>query len=147
MRKHCQIPWVLLYIERWLKAPLENEKGLLVAQLQPNGPAEKAGLHGPKVVRKTGILGGTRIDYGAADIVVAVDEEDVKSQSDFLSVVESKRPNDQVIVTVLREGRKVNVPVTLGGPNPEKPATFPPSPRSQSSRTMELPHAQFHLLR
>ena len=65
-------------------------------------------------------MGGTRIDYGAADIVVAVDEEEVKSQSDFLSVVESKRPNDQVIVTVLREGRKVNVPVTLGGPNPEK---------------------------
>jgi len=50
---------------------------------------------------------------------VAVDEEEVKSQSDFLSVVESKRPNDQVVVTVLREGRKVNVPVTLGGPTPE----------------------------
>lgn len=99
---------------------LRTEKGLLVAQLQPNGPADKAGLHGPKVVRKTGILGGTRIDYGAADIVVAVDDEEVKSQSDFLSVVESKRPSDQVIVTVLREGRKVNVPVTLGGPNPEK---------------------------
>jgi len=25
VRKHCNIPWVLLYIERWLKAPMEIE--------------------------------------------------------------------------------------------------------------------------
>ena len=25
VRKHCDIPWVLLYIERWLKAPMEIE--------------------------------------------------------------------------------------------------------------------------
>ena len=99
---------------------LRTEKGLLVAQLQPNGPADKAGLRGPKVTRKTGLLGGVRIDYAVADIVLAVDEEEVKTQDDFLSVVESKRPNDQVVVTVLRDGRKANVPVTLGGPNPEK---------------------------
>jgi S1-C subfamily serine protease len=99
---------------------LKTDKGLLVAQLQTSGPAEKAGLRGPKVSRKTGLLGGTRIDYGAADIVVAVDDEDVKTQDEFLSMVESKRPGEEVIVTVQREGRKVNVPVTLGGPNPEK---------------------------
>jgi RNA-directed DNA polymerase len=27
LRKHCQTPWVLLYIERWLKAPMEVEDG------------------------------------------------------------------------------------------------------------------------
>ena len=30
VRKHCQIPWVLLYIERWLKAPMQDENGSLV---------------------------------------------------------------------------------------------------------------------
>jgi len=25
VRKHCAVPWVLLYIERWLKAPMEME--------------------------------------------------------------------------------------------------------------------------
>lgn len=99
---------------------LKTEKGLLVAQLQPNGPAEKAGLRGPKVFRKTGLLGGVRIDYASADIVVAVDDEEVKTQDDFLSIVEAKHPGDQVILTVLRDGKKANVPVTLGGPNPEK---------------------------
>lgn len=27
VRKHCQIPWVVLYVERWLKAPLETAAG------------------------------------------------------------------------------------------------------------------------
>lgn len=27
VRKHCQIPWVLLYIERWLTAPMEMANG------------------------------------------------------------------------------------------------------------------------
>jgi len=32
VRKHCRTPWVLLYIERWLKAPMEMEEGTLVAR-------------------------------------------------------------------------------------------------------------------
>lgn len=30
VRKHCHIPWVLLYIERWLTAPLQDRDGRLV---------------------------------------------------------------------------------------------------------------------
>lgn len=30
VRKHCQIPWVLLYIERWLTAPMEMADGTRV---------------------------------------------------------------------------------------------------------------------
>jgi RNA-directed DNA polymerase len=30
LRKHCQTPWILLYIERWLKAPMKGEDGKLV---------------------------------------------------------------------------------------------------------------------
>jgi RNA-directed DNA polymerase len=32
VRKHCNTPWVLLYIERWLKAPMETEQGTRVAR-------------------------------------------------------------------------------------------------------------------
>lgn len=32
VRKHCLTPWVLLYIERWLKAPMAGEDGTLVAR-------------------------------------------------------------------------------------------------------------------
>lgn len=29
LRKHCHIPWVLLYVNRWLKAPMEITEGVL----------------------------------------------------------------------------------------------------------------------
>jgi RNA-directed DNA polymerase len=32
VRKHCSVPWVLLYIERWLKAPMEMEDGRQVGR-------------------------------------------------------------------------------------------------------------------
>lgn len=32
VRKHCKTPWVLLYIERWLKAPMETADGERVAR-------------------------------------------------------------------------------------------------------------------
>lgn len=32
VRKHCKIPWILLYIERWLKAPMETEDGMRTAR-------------------------------------------------------------------------------------------------------------------
>jgi len=32
VRKHCKTRWVLLYIERWLKAPMETEQGTRVAR-------------------------------------------------------------------------------------------------------------------
>ncbi len=30
LRKHCQTPWVLLYVERWLKASMETPEGELI---------------------------------------------------------------------------------------------------------------------
>jgi RNA-directed DNA polymerase len=32
VRKHCRTPWLLLYIERWLKAPMEMGGGTLMAR-------------------------------------------------------------------------------------------------------------------
>src|SRR5947209_19635815 len=32
LRKHCRTPWVLLYLERWLKAPMVTTEGTLVAR-------------------------------------------------------------------------------------------------------------------
>ena len=29
LRKHCQEPWILLYVERWLKAPMQSADGQL----------------------------------------------------------------------------------------------------------------------
>jgi RNA-directed DNA polymerase len=32
LRMHCNTPWVLLYIERWLKAPMESKDGIQTAR-------------------------------------------------------------------------------------------------------------------
>jgi RNA-directed DNA polymerase len=32
LRKHCQDPWILLYVERWLKAPMQSAEGQLQAR-------------------------------------------------------------------------------------------------------------------
>lgn len=32
LRKHCSTAWVLLYIERWLKAPMQTQEGMQVAR-------------------------------------------------------------------------------------------------------------------
>ena len=32
LRRHCQVGWMLLYIERWLKVPLQKEDGTIVAR-------------------------------------------------------------------------------------------------------------------
>lgn len=34
IRKHCSTPWILLYIERWLKAPMETEERSRVARIR-----------------------------------------------------------------------------------------------------------------
>jgi len=32
LRKHCQTPWILLYVERWLKAPMQTADGEIRAR-------------------------------------------------------------------------------------------------------------------
>jgi RNA-directed DNA polymerase len=41
VRHHTDLKWILLYVERWLKAPLQREDGTLVAREQgsPQGSA------------------------------------------------------------------------------------------------------------
>ncbi len=93
----------------------ETEKGLLIARLAPGGPAEKANLRGPKVVRsRRGVFIVESIDRSAADLIVAVDKKPVESTDDFLRYIEAQKIGDQVELTVIRDGRRINVPVTLG---------------------------------
>ena len=88
-----------------------TEDGLRIARLTAGGPAEKAGLRGPKITRRGPIA---IIDRGAADIIVAVDGERVKSAAEFLGIIENKKPGDIVELTILRDTQPARVRVTLG---------------------------------
>jgi S1-C subfamily serine protease len=97
---------------------LETGRGLLIVALVPGGPGERAGLHGPRVTRKTRqTLFGTEeyvtVDRSAADLIVAVDGKPIKTADDFLEGVEAKQPGEQVVITVIRAGQPVQIPVRL----------------------------------
>jgi S1-C subfamily serine protease len=96
----------------------QTEHGLLIASLVPGGPAERSGLQGPQIKKETKRQGPfvyeyRTIDRAAADMIVAVDGKPIKKADDFLEAVESKQPGEQVIITVIRGGQQVNVPLRL----------------------------------
>jgi S1-C subfamily serine protease len=91
-----------------------TDRGLLIAKLAPGGAAEKAGLRGEVVRQKRqGLIVFEYVDRSQADLIVAVDGQKVASKEDFLSAIESKQPGEQVTVSVIRQGAKVDVPVRL----------------------------------
>ena len=96
----------------------QTDRGLLVAALVPEGPAERAGMRGFKVVRERRRQGPfvtetERIDRSGADLIVAVEGAAVKTADDFLSLVESRNAGDLILITVEREGHRLDIPVTL----------------------------------
>jgi S1-C subfamily serine protease len=102
----------------------ETERGLLIAKITPGGPAERAGLRGPAVqTRKRGPFVVESVDRSAADLIVAVDGEPVRTADDFLSHIEARRAGDTVTLTILRQGREMQVRVQLVS------SVEPPAPR------------------
>jgi S1-C subfamily serine protease len=96
----------------------QTEKGLIIATLATGGPAERAGLRGFRIVREQRRRGPftyeeRSIDRTKADMIVAVDGEKVVTADEFLGLIERHLPGQQAILTVEREGRRLDVPITL----------------------------------
>jgi S1-C subfamily serine protease len=99
-----------LYPQLARKLGLDTRFGGLVGEVVPGGPADKAGL-----------VGGTeklRFQAGqyrvGGDVILKVDGEDVLTPEDLARLVADKRPGDTVTLTILREGKRQEVTVTLG---------------------------------
>jgi len=98
---------------------METKDGLVIRQVAPDGPAEEAGLHGGRVVMRQYKQGGLVlaqqpvVDYSQADRVVAFDGEELRTGVQFQDKLWSHKPGDTVTLTVIREGRRVEVPITL----------------------------------
>jgi putative serine protease PepD len=88
---------------------LNTDHGLMITRLYPAGPAAKAGLRG---ATDEMIIGNYRVPVGG-DVILAIQGRDIDSQIELNSAIDKFKPGDRVSLTILRDGRKMDVPVTL----------------------------------
>jgi S1-C subfamily serine protease len=86
-----------------------TDKGLLV--IDSSGPAAQAGIQGGN---RPVAINGEQIPAGG-DIIVALDGHPVTTAGELRAYIENnKHPGDGVTVTGIRNGMRMDVPVTLG---------------------------------
>jgi S1-C subfamily serine protease len=100
-----------------------TDDGLLIRTLVPDGPADQAGLRGFRFGRQRQRRGNIvfereTVDPTAADVIIAVDGQAVRTLDDFLTCVEAKRPGENVILTIVRDDRRLDVAVRLRASEP-----------------------------
>jgi 2-alkenal reductase len=110
-----------LYPQLADKLGIATEHGALVASVEPDGPADKAGIQAGE--GKIEFQGQKDIPQGG-DAIVAVDGKPITESSDLPNLITLKGPGDKVTLTVLRGKVRRTVTVTLA-PRPAKPALTP----------------------
>ncbi len=74
---------------------IDRSNGVVVQEVQPGGPADKAGIH-------------------PGDIITAFDGKPVNSLGDFLGELRGTSPGDRVTLKILRGSQERDVKVTIG---------------------------------
>ena len=59
-------------------------------------------------------LGRAADEISVADIIVAVEGQPVTTGSAFVDKIEEHQPGEQLTITILRQGKQIDVPITLG---------------------------------
>jgi S1-C subfamily serine protease len=99
-----------LYPQLAAKLGLDTTFGGLLAEVVPGGPADKAGLEGGD--KKLRFQAGEYRTGG--DVILQVDGHDVVRPDDLARLVAARKPGEQVTLTVLHDGEKKQVGITLG---------------------------------
>src|ERR1700675_1898159 len=89
---------------------LSVEKGILVERVAPGGPAAQAGIRGGN---KSVLAGLQELRIGD-DVVVAADGKPIATQMDLNLLLNRAKPGDSLTLTIIRDGKKMDVAVKLG---------------------------------
>lgn len=79
----------------YLDEKVDNIKGIYIGQVSINSPAQKSGL-------KIG------------DMITKIDELELNKMMDLRCYIYTKKPNDEVTLNIIRNGKEQKVKVTLG---------------------------------
>jgi S1-C subfamily serine protease len=87
------------------------DHGALVVQVEANSPAAHAGFHGGN--SEVDVLGIQNLVTGG-DVIVAINGTHVDRADDVVRIVSTLQPKDVAVFTVVRDGRRKKLAVTLG---------------------------------
>jgi Do/DeqQ family serine protease len=105
-----------------------DQRGALIEDVTPGGPADKAGLRGSN--QKISI-NGENVNVGG-DVIVSIDNVAIKTIDDVITYLSDQtQVGQKVTLTVLRNGKETNVEVTLQA-RPAQTASSNTSPQPTS---------------
>jgi S1-C subfamily serine protease len=88
---------------------LETQTGAYISGVVSGGPAEQAGLQGST---STENVGGFPVPVGG-DVVIEADGQQIVDFNDLLTLTAFKHPGDTIMLTVIRNGQRQQIPVVL----------------------------------
>ena len=90
---------------------LPDQRGALVIGVTANSAADTAGLQGSDELIE---LFGATIDIGG-DVIIAADDQPLRSMDELIVyLVERTRPDQEITLTILRDGEEISLDVILG---------------------------------
>ena len=95
---------------------LKVEKGAMVVEVTPGGPADKAGLKG---ANKQAQIGNFLHPVGG-DIIIQVDKSEVTDGEELIKYLRERKVGDAITLKIIRDGKTREVKVTLQ----ERPRDF-----------------------
>ncbi len=95
---------------------LPREGGFLIYKVFPGTPAEAAGLRG---ARRWVIVGNFELGIGG-DLIMEIDGRPMNTRDALRRYLRRKRPGDTIHLKIFRNGRVIEVNVTLGGARGER---------------------------
>lgn len=102
---------------------LPKAQGALVSSVEPNGPADKAGIQ-------------------PGDIILKFNGHNVETATDLPRMVGDSKPGSKATVTVWRKGQTRELPITIAEMQPDKVAKTeqkkPPAPKERASNSLGM---------
>lgn len=86
-----------------------TSEGIVVSEVRSGTPAEDADI---RAATGTSTVDGEEVPTGG-DVIVALDGKSISSSAELQSAIDAKRPGDKVSITVLRDGQRRTIDVTL----------------------------------